>query len=51
MKKIIVDVGATGFPAAMEYPDGFRLRDLSVKEIKLKNQAAFGCLDFNKVQL
>lgn len=35
MKKIIVDVGATGFPAAMEYPDGFILRNLSVEEIKL----------------
>lgn len=35
MKKIIVDVGATGFPAAIEYPDGFRLRGLSIEEIKL----------------
>ena len=25
MKKIIVDVGATGFPAAISYPDGFEL--------------------------
>jgi hypothetical protein len=25
MKTIIVDVGATGFPAAMRYPDGFEL--------------------------
>ena len=35
MKKIIVDVGATGFPNAVEYPDGFRLRGISIKEIKL----------------
>ena len=27
MKKIIVDVGATGFPAAMRYPDGFELNN------------------------
>lgn len=25
MKTIIIDVGATGFPAAMRYPDGFEL--------------------------
>ena len=27
MKKIIVDVGATGFPAAISYPDGFKLNN------------------------
>jgi hypothetical protein len=30
---------------------GIGKKELSVKEIKLKNQAAFGCLDFTKVQL
>ena len=35
MKKIIVDVGATGFPAAIRYPDGFELNTEEESKVDL----------------